>query len=133
MRVGELRDLAWGDVDEQRSRFRIKNGKTAAARRLVAVPEWLMTEIAATCPREDRTPERNVFPGANTDTIRIAMARACKTAGIVHRHPHDLRHRYISVKVAQGVPPPTVSPQVGHPKTSMTLDVYSHVLLDDDA
>jgi integrase len=100
MRVGELGALAWGDVDEQGSRFWVKAGKTAAARRWVAVPEWLMLEVADTCPREDRTPERRVFVGFTPDVAKNVMARACKAAGIVHRHPHDLRHgtrRYRSV------------------------------------
>jgi integrase len=39
MRVGELSTLAWGDVDEGGSRFRVRAGKTAAARRWVAAPE----------------------------------------------------------------------------------------------
>src|SRR6185503_15357779 len=55
MRVGELQALTWGDVDEQVLRFRVKAGKTAAARRWVAVPDWLMLEVAAVCRREDRT------------------------------------------------------------------------------
>jgi integrase len=60
MRVGEAHDLEWGDVDESGCRFRVKAGKTAAARRWVAVPEVLMAEIVETCPREDRMPERRV-------------------------------------------------------------------------
>jgi integrase len=130
MRVGELQALAWGDVDETGSRFRVKAGKTTAARRWVAVPDWLMVEIAKTCPREDRTPERRVFPGFSPDVAKNVMARACKAAGIVHRHPHDLRHRYASVKIAEGVPVTTVAAQLGHSRKSLTLDTYSHVLVD---
>jgi integrase len=130
-RVGEAHALAWGDVDEAGCRFRIKLGKTGAARRWVAVPGWLMAEIAETCPREDRTPERRVFPGFSPDAAKNAMARACKVAGIVHRHPHDLRHRYASVKIAEGVPVTTVAAQLGHTKKSLTFDVYSHVLLEE--
>ena len=133
MRVGELHALEWGDVDETRSRLRVKEGKTAAARRWAAVPEWLMAEIAATVPREDRTPERRVFPGFTPTVAQKAMARACLTAGIVHRHPHDLRHRYASVKIAEGVPVTTLAAQLGHSKKSLTLDVYSHVLLNEEA
>jgi integrase len=59
------------------------------------------------------------------------MARECKTAGIVHRHPHDLRHRYASVQIARGVPVTQVAAQLWHSKKSMTLDTYSHVLVDD--
>jgi integrase len=42
MRAGELWKLEWQDVDVANSRFRIRGGKTKAARRCVAVPEWLM-------------------------------------------------------------------------------------------
>ena len=132
LRVGELAALSWGEVDESGSRFRVKSGKTAAARRWVAVPEGVMAEVAATVPREDRTPERLVFPGAGSDTLGNAMTRACRTAGIAHRHPHDLRHRYASLMIAQGVPVTTVAAQLGHSRKSMTLDVYSHVLVDID-
>lgn len=129
MRVGELQALAWGDVDEAAFRFRVKSGKTAAARRWVAVPEWLMDEIAATCPREDRTADRRVFVGFTADVAKNVMARACKAAGIVHRHPHDLRHRYASVQIGRGVPVTEVAAQLGHSRKSLTLDTYSHVLL----
>jgi integrase len=130
-RVGELHALEWGDVDETGARFRVKAGKTAAARRWVAVPEWLMIEVAATCPREDRTPERRVFVGFTPDVAKNVMARACKAAGIVHRHPHDLRHRYASVQIGRGVPVTTVAAQLGHSRKSLTLDTYSHVLVGD--
>jgi integrase len=130
MRVGELHALEWGDVDETGSRFRVKAGKTAAARRWLAVPDWLMAEIAATVPREDRTAERRVFTGFTPDVAKNVMARACKAAGIVHRHPHDLRHRYASVQIGRGVPVTTVAAQLGHSKKSLTLDTYSHVLLE---
>jgi integrase len=83
MRVGEPHGLAWGDVDEQGSRFRVKTGITAAARRWVAVPEWLMVEIGATCPREERTQDRRVFQGFTPDVAKNVMARACKPAGIL--------------------------------------------------
>jgi integrase len=60
------------------------------------------------------------------------MTRACRTAGLPHYHPHDLRHRYASVKIAEGVPVTTLAAQLGHAKKSLTLDTYSHVLVDCD-
>ena len=56
MRVGELSALERRMSTWPGSRFRIRSGKTAAARRWVAVPAWLMVEIQATCPPDDRTP-----------------------------------------------------------------------------
>jgi integrase len=76
MRVGELVGLEWGDVDDAELRLRISSGKTAAARRWVPVPEWLMDEIEATCPPDDCTPGRRVFPGSGRQTIGNAMRNA---------------------------------------------------------
>jgi integrase len=131
MRVGELAALEWRDVDVDGSRFRIRHGKTRTARRWVAVPEWLMIDIAETTPPDDRTPERRVFVGFTVDATKNVMARACKAAGISHFHPHDLRHRYASIKIAEGVPVTQVAAQLGHAKKSMTLDTYSHVMIDE--
>lgn len=131
LRVGELRDLEWRDVDVTDSRFRIRQGKTKAARRWADVPKWLMAEITDTTPPDDRTPERRVFQGFTPDVAKNVMARACKAAGIAHFHPHDLRHRYASVKLREGVPVTDLAAQLGHSKKSMTLDTYSHVLIDE--
>jgi integrase len=131
MRVGEAAALEWRDVDVAESRFRIRQGKTPTARRWVAIPAWLMEEVAETCPPDDRVPERRVFVGFTADAAKNVMARACKAAGIAHFHPHDLRHRYASVKIAEGVPVTQLAAQLGHAKKSLTLDVYSHVLLEE--
>jgi integrase len=132
LRVGELYSLECRDVDEHGSRFRIRSGKTAAARRWVAVPEDLMAEIGRSIPPDDRTPERRVFPGATPSTIKNIMRRACQAAGLSLYSPHDLRHRYASVQIARGVPVTNVAAQLGHSRNSMTLDTYSHVLIDED-
>jgi integrase len=71
-----------------------------------------MADVAKACPREDRTPERRVFVGFTRDVAKSVMARACKTAGIAHRHPHDLRHRYASAQIGRGVPVTAVAAQL---------------------
>jgi integrase len=131
MRVSELANLAWADVDVAGSRFRISHGKTRSARRWVAVPTWLMVQVQEACPPDDRTPERRVFPGFTRQVAGNTMRRACRAAGLSHYHPHDLRHRYASVKVAEGVPVTNLAAQLGHSRKSMTLDTYSHVLLNE--
>ncbi|HYT51492.1 MAG TPA: site-specific integrase [Gaiellaceae bacterium] len=131
MRVGELVACEWGDVDRANLRLRIRTGKTAAARRWVPVPEWLIEEIEETCPPDDRTALRRVFPGAGRQTIGNAMRNACKTAGIASYSPHDLRHRFISVKIREGIPVTEIAAHVGHSRKSLTLDTYAHVLIDE--
>jgi integrase len=130
MRMGELEALAWRDVDVAGSRFRVSQGKTRSARRWVAVPAWLMVEVQESCPPDDRTAERRVFTGFTRHAAGNLTQRACKAAGIAHFHPHDLRHRYASVKIAEGVPVTDLAAQLGHSKKSLTLDTYSHVLVD---
>jgi integrase len=132
MRVGEVCALFWGDVDARGSRFRVRTGKTRAARRWVKVPEWLMAAVEKLCPREDRTPERRVFVGAKVGALQTAMRRACTATGLPNITPHDFRHRYISVQIARGVPVTEVAAQVGHARKSVTHDTYSHVLLEEN-
>jgi integrase len=62
---------------------------------------------------------------------RNAIRNACKTAGIASYSPHDLRHRYISVKIREGVPITNIAAHVGHSRKSLTLDTYAHVLIDE--
>ena len=97
------------------------------------LPQWLMDAIEATCPLEDRVPERRVFPGITEASAYQAMTRACKLAKTVHYHPHDLRHRRITIWHQSGVPARELAERAGHAKPSMSLDVYSHVMPADEA
>lgn len=129
MRVSEAVELTWGDVDVAGCQFRLQAAHTKTRRaRWVQVPEWLMDEIAATCALEDRSAERRVFHGFTRGAARNAIARACIAAGVPHFHPHDLRHRRISLWHQQGIPAKNLAERVGHARASMTLDVYSHVM-----
>ena len=45
--------------------------------------------------------------------------------------PHDLRHRFISLRIRSGWDPVTVARLVGHSKASITLYTFAHVMLDE--
>jgi len=105
--------LPWGDVDLAECRLRI-GGKTSAARRWVPIPELLMEEIEATCPLDDRTALRRVFPGSGRQTI----GNAGENAGIANYSSHDLRHRYISVKIREEIPVTQIAAHVGQSRKS---------------
>jgi integrase len=90
-----------------------------------------MDEVGLSFPHDDRVPERRVFVGFKAPSLAYAMRRPCQSAGIAHYSPHDLRHRYASVKIAEGVPVTLLAAQLGHTKKSLTLDTYSHVLMAD--
>jgi hypothetical protein len=90
-------------------------------------------DIAELVPLEDRHADRLVFPRVTDMQIRDHLRRACRNAGIAHYHPHDLRHRRISLWIAQGFDPVTVKTWAGHARASMSLDVYAHVVIDPNA
>jgi integrase len=81
---------------------------------------------------DDRTAERRVFIGLTDSAVRHAMARACVASKIPHFHPHDLRHRRLSLWHGQGVPLAELAKRAGHSKASKTLDVYSHEMPLDE-
>lgn len=133
LRLGEAVNLRWGDVDAAGLRLRLPKSATKRDRaRWVYLPQWLMDAIENTCPLEDRTPERKVFAGITEATAYQAMTRACKNAKVPHYHPHDLRHRRITIWHQSGVPARELAERAGHARPSMSLDVYSHVMPADE-
>ena len=58
--------------------------------------------------------------------LRRVWAPALRRAGLPYRTWHALRHSCASLLLAAGEPVPSVSKQLGHASTRMTLDVYSH-------
>ncbi len=115
MRVAELEEkgLCCGDLDEPNTRWRIRRAVGDAA------------------PREDRSPDRPVFPGLTQERLRTAIARACKASDTPTWSPHDLRHRRMSLWHRQGETWALIGARVGQRSLSMTADTYTHVLVDD--
>jgi integrase len=134
LRLGEAVSLRWGDVDAANLRLRLPRSATKRDRaRWIYLPEWLIEAIEATCPLEDRVPERRVFQGITEASAYQAMSRACRNAKVPHYHPHDLRHRRITIWHQSGVPARELAERAGHSRPSMSLDVYSHVMPPDEA
>jgi integrase len=129
LRLEEAVQLKWGDVDASGLRLRLPRSATKTnTSRWVYLPEWLMEAIEATCPLEDRVPERCVFQGITGASFYQAMRRACGTAKIPNYSPHSLRHRRITVWHQSGVVARELAERAGHAGASMSLDVYSHVM-----
>ncbi|MBA2359398.1 MAG: site-specific integrase [Actinobacteria bacterium] len=133
MRLGEAVNLTWGDVDRAGLRLRLPRSATKRDKaRWIYLPDWLIDAVEAICPLEDRTPERRVFQGITEASAYQTMSRACQTAGVPHYHPHDLRHRRITIWHQSGVPARELAERAGHARPSMSLDVYSHVMPPDE-
>lgn len=127
LRVDEaLSMVTWGDVDWRDRLIRVRRGKTAASRRWVPLTDEALAVLERR-PRDGAT----IFEGLTANGVRGAMRYAALGAGIPIYSPHDLRHRYTSLLVMAGVPAPLVGRIVGHRRVSVTVDTYSHVLLDE--
>jgi integrase len=131
MRVGELEQLTWGDVDEPRGRWRVSasSSKTGQAR-WVNPPPALFEAVTALLARDDRAPGRRVFEGFGADRFRTALTRAATAAAVPVFSPHDLRHRRVSLLHLGGMPWARIGELVGHGDITTTSRVYSHVVAD---
>lgn len=131
MRVGELEQLTWGDLDEPAGRWRVTAAaaKTRQAR-WVPVPSNIFDAVVALVPREDRDLEAQVFAGFGADRLRTAITRACKAAGVPAFSPHDLRHRRATLWHLSGVPVVEAAAWLGHSPTEH-LKTYAHATLAD--
>jgi integrase len=49
-------------------------------------------------------------------------------AGLTRMKFHELRHSYVSLLGAQGVPPRTIQATMGHSQMSTTMNIYAHVM-----
>ncbi len=58
--------------------------------------------------------------------IQRAMQRACNTARLRVRNPHDLRHTYATMLLMDHYSPAYVQKQLGHSSISITVDIYGH-------
>jgi integrase len=132
MRVGELEQLRWGDIDEPRGRWRVSQAVAKTRRaRWVSVPEPLFGAVLALRPRDDRVPEAPVFVGVTADRLRTSITRACTAAGVPAFSPHDLRHRRISLLHLSGVPWARIGEHMGQRNLAVTANTYTHVLVDE--
>lgn len=131
-RVASVETTRVRDYDEPMRRVRLRASTTKTRMALwVELPDVLAEAIETTLPaREDRDPEAPLFKDVGADRLRVAIARACRAAGVPVFSPHDLRHRRISLLHRQGRTWAEIGRLVGQRKLSLTADTYTHVLLD---
>lgn len=131
MRKGEVLALTPDDicgnsisVTKTLTNGRLTTPKTASSVRKVSIP----TELAA---RLHELAGPRLFGACVSNPGRVLDA-AAKKAGLEPIRIHDLRHSHASFLISQGCSIVAVSRRLGHASPKQTLDVYSHVLPDDD-
>jgi integrase len=151
LRVGELCDLCWRDVDLTAGRITVRASKTDAGVRQIDLLPVLRDELLAlkaaarhtqandlvfatmTGGRQNPSNIRNrvLAPAVRRADERLAQARDVPLPDRLT--PHKLRHTFASLLVALGVDPGAVMDQLGHTDPTFTLRVYRHGMRRDQA
>ena len=146
LRIGEVQALEWSDIDFEKRTIEVKrswrNGSTTKTknkknRRVSMSPQLaealkeLRTEQKRKALRECTPVSKLVFTGSKKDrldrlSLKYAMDHCLKELGLNPIRVHDLRHTYATIRLMRGHNVLDVSHQLGHSKTSITLDVYAH-------
>ena len=143
LRVGELQELRWGDVDLvagtiaiSRTATRNRDGrdatdptKTDGETRAIQISGPLAERLRRY--RGGRTDDGHVFPAANGRRITRGMvaamlAASCRSAGVPVLTPHQLRHSGGSVAHAAGADYKRTSERLGHADIATTMRTYIH-------
>lgn len=150
LRISELLDLEWRDVDLAAGRLRVRRSKTEAGSRYVDLLPVLRDELSAhKAGIADPAPNAYVFPsaaGTRQDGNRVrsrvlakAVDRADKRLAADGQTPlpegltlHALRRTCASVLVALGKDPRYVMAQLGHTHPSLTLGIYAQAMTASD-
>jgi integrase len=142
LRIGELIDLRWRDVNLADGRLHT-GSKTDAGYRTVDILPALRDELLTLKAHTKAPAGARVFPtqagGAMNPSnvrrrilapaVKLASERLEETGGTplpAGLTPHKLRHTFASILVALGVDPGAVMDQLGHTDPTFTLRVYRH-------
>ncbi|HXN39383.1 MAG TPA: site-specific integrase [Solirubrobacteraceae bacterium] len=148
LRIGELAELRWRDVDLAAGWLTVGQSKTDAGVRRVELLPVLRDELAAYKAGAVGHPDGRVFGTStgramNPSNIRTrvlspAVERASEQlvkAGMVPMPvgltPHKLRHTYTSLLAALGTDPGAMMDLLGHTDPGFTLRVYRHSMRRD--
>jgi integrase len=158
MRRSELLGLPWRAVDMEASPARlavvqtvvvidkqpvvVAEAKTASSRRQLALDPF--TTAALRAHRVRQLQERLAWGPAWVDTglvftredgqvlhpehVTKRFARLVRDAGLPSITLHGVRHSYATAALAAGEPLKVVSERLGHASTSITANLYQHVL-----
>jgi len=125
MRRGEILGLTWDAVDLRNGFIRVEQTKNGEPRN-IPINETVRGVLTGLRSRLDVPWVFHDEDGCPFRDTRHKFEWACKRAGIMDFHFHDLRHTFASWLVMAGVPLATVSKLLGHKSITMTMR-YAHL------
>jgi integrase len=126
-----------GSLERMRGSFRyVEALKSSAARRTLPLPAFLVDVLGAHLAS---APDSEwVFPAPNGGMLHYSGFRrrfwnpAVELASLGPLTPHELRHKFVALSIAQGADPLTIQRRLGHRDIRTTLNVYGHLFPDRD-
>jgi integrase len=139
MRLGECLAMHRDNLDVGNSQYMVKEtirngrfGEPKTGRRLIDLMEENARSLESHILKLRREAMSQggeigyLFPAFTQRVIQRALQRACRTARVRIRSPHDLRHTYATLLLMDHYSPAYVQKQLGHHSITMTVDVYGH-------
>lgn len=145
LRRGEILGLHWSDIDISNKTLTVNriltevNGtqyvstpKTIKSRRTIAISEELIKTL-----QSYHSPSEIIFGNQlgkypNITKLKWQFHGIKIATNLPHLRFHDLRHTNATYLIAKGVNMKTVSERLGHSSISITLDRYTHGVLEED-
>ena len=121
-------------ISEVEGVLRIADAKSKPSRRTIAIPEFLLDELAAHLAREGRhEPDDLVFTGPKCAPLRRSFAArvftpAVERAGLPKALTfHGLRHVATTFMIEAGEHPRVIQHRLGHVTVRLSMELYTHV------
>ena len=146
IRIGELLALTISDIDFEKHRIRINKSfqrinrmdiitppKTPKSKRIIDCPKFVTDMIQNFIQMLYKpTPKTRLFEGFTKHKFENDINFYARKANLKKIRVHDLRHSHATFLLSKGVNIVSLSRRLGHEKVSTTLDIYSHVLKEDN-
>ena len=140
LRQGEARNLRWSDVDLTAGALTVREAKTEAGRRSIALPDYMVAVLRAHKARQAKERMTAAYwddPGwvfASTVGTRLDRRNVLRwwhnltiSAGVGRRRFHASRSTSATLMLNNGVPLEVVSATLGHAGYAITADIYAKV------
>src|SRR6266550_4960737 len=124
MRLGEILNLRWQDLDFSSGFILVRDSKNGQARQ-VGIDSMIST-LLRSWPRLSDLVFTSVLTGGRIVDVRTGFLNACKRAGLTDLHFHDLRHTFASQFVMAGGGAWVLREILGHKSLTISLR-YTHL------
>ncbi len=125
LRRGVMLKLRWSQIDLVERIIRLpKSTNNKQHPGIIGITARLAAELTALQAARDYDPAGEVF--CHQKVIHKAWGTACKLAGIVDLHWHDLRHRFATDAIRAGIPKALAMRATGHTQAE-TFDRYVNI------